>query len=494
MLQWKTINGYNLLALIYFMPFRTFAFISLLSALFFTAVKAANSQVSPKPKTKPNVVFIVVDDMNTLGVKKNYPQLKIPATTKLMEESYYFSNGTCAAPVCNPSRTAFFSGISPHNTGSYFNGVNPWLESQSLAATEVMPETFQKNGYTTWAGGKIFHVLPNDGREKKMFDNEIFKGNYGPFSDREDNFGKGRWNVIHPWTGPDTDFTDVVNADRLVEFLSQSHNKPFFAYFGLYRPHSPYTAPKKFYDLYKGVNFTPPPGFESNDLEDVPTWGKQLAGNMNFMQREGMSKREVWMEYMRAYCANTSFADWNVGRVLEALDKSAYADNTIVIFISDNGFHTGVKNHWQKGTLWNASSNIPFLIRLPGKKKMVLPQTVNTIDIYPTLIEFCGLQPPEHTLDGKSMVPLFRNPSSSWGRNGLTFYGEGFTGVLSQRYRYIRYPDGTDELYDHKSDPYELKNISNEPSMAAVKKEMNRSVPSIFAKSLGGKSVGQPEE
>lgn len=454
----------------------------------------AKTSGSSAPPARLNVLFIVVDDMNTLGVKKEYPQLQIPAISKLMEESYYFKNGTCAAPVCNPSRTAFFSGRSPHNTGSYFNGINPWLLSPSLAVTEVMPETFQKNGYITWGGGKIFHVLPNEGREKKMFDNAIFKGNYGPFSDKAHNFGRGRWNVIHPWTGPDTDFTDVMNADRLVEFLSQPHDKPFFAYFGLYRPHSPYTAPKRFYDIYKDVKFTPPPGFKENDLEDVPAWGKQLAGNMDFMQRERMTKEEVWMEFMRAYCANSSFADWNLSRVIDALDKSHYANNTLVILISDNGFHTGVKNHWPKGTLWDASDVIPFLIRLPEKKKMVLPQTVNTIDIYPTLIEYCGLKAPAHSLDGKSMVPLFQNPTTTWARYGMTFYGEGFTGVLGERYRYIQYPDGTEELYDHKTDPYELKNIATDPSLAALKTEMKKSIPSTFAKSLGGKSVGQPEE
>lgn len=447
------------------------------------------------PKSKPNVLFIVVDDMNTLGVKKNYPQLKIPTIDKLMSESYYFVNGTCAAPVCNPSRTAFFSGVSPHNTGAYFNGTNPWLQSPVLAQTEVMPETFKKNGYTTWAGGKIFHVLPNDGREKKMFDNTIFKGNYGPFSDKAHSYGRGRWAVIHPWAGPDNDFTDVVNADRLVDFLSQNHDKPFFAYYGLYRPHSPYTAPKRFYDIYKNVKFTPPPGYDANDLDDLPPLAKQFAGDMkDQFFKEGLSKQQIWMELMKAYCANASFADWNVGRVIEALDKSPYAKNTIVILISDNGFHTGVKDHWPKGTLWDAADVIPFLVRLPEKRKAVCSQTVSTLDIYPTLLEYCGIKPPAHNLDGKSMMPVFHNPSEKWNRNSVTYYGEGYSGVRSERYRYIRYPDGSEELYDHKTDPYELKNIAGDPSVKNIKQELSKSVPAKFAKSLGGKGVSQAEE
>lgn len=469
-----------------------------LSLAIFIALSGCGSSVNKttaKPASKPNVLFIVVDDMNTLGVKKNYPQLKIPALEKLRDESFYFSNGTCAAPVCNPSRTAFFSGLSPHRTGAYFNGSNPWEQSPLLAKTEVIPETFKKNGYITWGGGKIFHVLPNDDREKKMFDNKIFKGNYGPFSDKEHSYGRGRWSVIHPWTGPDTDFTDVVNADRLVDFLSQNHDKPFFAYYGLYRPHSPYTAPKRFYDIYKDVKFTRPPGYDPDDLDDLPEMGKQFAGDMKRQFfREGLTREEVWMEMMRAYCANNSFADWNVGRVLEALDKSPYGDNTIVVLISDNGFHTGVKDHWPKGTLWDAADVVPFMVRLPQKKRMVCEQAVSTLDIYPTLLEYCGITPPAHELDGKSMVPIFRNPSLSWNRNSVTYYGEGFSGVRSERYRYILYPDGSEELYDHKSDPYELKNIAGEGNLQAVKDIMKKSVPASFAKSLGGKGKGQAEE
>ncbi|WP_343701208.1 sulfatase [Chitinophaga sp.] len=442
---------------------------------------------------KPNVLFIVADDMNRYSVLKNYPVLQTPAIDKLVSQSYLFTNASCAAPVCIPSRTSFFSGRYPHNTGAYFNGVNPW-ENPLLAATEVIPETFKKNGYETWGRGKSFHVELPDGREQAMFDNKIFKGGYGPFGLKKDWYGRNRWSVIKPWEGPDTDFPDVKNADAAIAFLSQAHDRPFFMYLGLFRPHTPYTAPKRFWDLYKDVQFTLPPGYLESDLDDVPGLGRELVDSMKNYSREGMTREEVLLTMLRAYCANTSFADWNLGRVLEALNKSPFAQNTIVIFCSDNGFHTGAKNHWVKSTLWDQADMVPMLIRLPDGKAYRCPQTVSLIDIYPTLVDYCGLKGPGHPLDGRSMVPILKNPAAKWERNGYTVYGAGYSGVCDERYRYIRYPDGSEELYDHKSDPYEHKNIASQKGMETVKKRLAATIPAKFAKSMGGRGEIRSEE
>lgn len=451
-------------------------------------VKNSGSAVSPKP----NVLFIVVDDMNRYSVLKNYPVLQTPHIDKLVSQSYLFTNASCAAPVCIPSRTSFFSGRFPHNTGAYFNGVNPW-ESPELASTEVIPETFKKNGYETWGRGKSFHVDLPGGREQAMFDNKIFKGGYGPFGLKKNWYGRGKWSVIQPWEGPDSDFPDVRNADAAIEFLSQAHDKPFFMYYGLFRPHSPYTAPKRFWDLYKDAKFTLPPGYSKNDLDDVPAMGRELVDSMK-AEKPGMSKEQVWMMRMRAYCANYTFADWNLGRVLDALDKSSFVKNTIVVFCSDNGFHNGAKDHWAKSTLWDQADMIPLVIRLPDGKAYRCPQTVSLVDIYPTLVEYCGLKGPEHTLDGKSMMPIFKDPQVKWDRNGYTVYGAGFSGVRDERYRYIRYPDGSEELYDHEKDPYEHTNIANEKGMEAVKKKLAATIPSTFATSMGGRGEVKSDE
>jgi arylsulfatase A-like enzyme len=443
--------------------------------------------------SRPNVLFIVADDMNAYAFLKNYPLLKTPALDKLTSQSYYFQNATCAAPSCIPSRASFWTGVSPHKTGSYFNAQGVW-DNTILSTTEVMPETFKKSGYTTWGRGKSFHLELNDNREEKMFDNKIFKGGYGPFTDKQTTgAGAKRWMNIQPWEGPDSDFPDVKNADAAVEFLSQQHDKPFFMYYGLFRPHSPYTAPKRFYDLYKDVQFTLPPGYVPNDLSDVPEAGRELVDSMKNIRRAGMSSQQAWLEYMKAYCANYSFADWNIGRVIEALDKSEFAKNTIVVFVSDNGFHNGTKEHWTKFTLWDQSDVIPFLVRLPNGKAYRCPQTVNLVDIFPTLLEYCGINGPQHTLDGKSMMPVLKNPSTKWERNGFTFFGENYSGIRNERYRYIRYGDGSEELYDHVKDPYENNNIAKEPAMRKIIQELAKSIPTTFAKSLGRKAKGGDE-
>lgn len=444
------------------------------------------STLLAKNKTRSNVVFIVVDDMNTWSMLKDYAPLRTPALDKLKSESLYFKNAVCNVPVCIPSRTSFFTGMAPYKTGAYYNNKETW-NTPLLSQTEVLPETFKKSGYTTWGRGKIFHVNINGNREEEMFDNKVFKGGFGPFAEKSYWYASSNWFSIKPWTGPDTDFPDVKNSDEAINFLAQKHNKPFFLYYGLFRPHTPYTAPKRFFDMYKDEDIKLPPGYLKDDLSDVPQMGRELVDSMAKYRKAGLTKEEVWLKMIKGYCANTSFADWNVGRILKALDESEYGKNTIVIFVSDNGFHTGTKNHWLKATLWEQADVVPFLIRMPDKKAYVCPQTVSLMDIYPTLIEYCNLQPVKHQLDGESMVPIFDNPNYAWDKPGFSCYGENYSSVRDQRYRYIRYPDGTEELYDHHHDPYEHKNIAKNESSRKIIKKLSLAIPLYFAPSLGGK-------
>ena len=450
-------------------------------AMLLSAVKV-NAQVA-SGGSRPNVLFIVADDMNKWSLKKDYPALKVPALEKLASQSLYFENATCAAPVCVPSRASFFSGKYPHFSGVYRNGPDVWNNSELLKEVEAMPELFKRNGYTTWAGGKTFHVPLPGAREKNMWDNQVFHGGYGPFFS-----GRGHWNDIKPWEGPDTDFTDVVNADKAVAFLAEKQDKPFFMYYGMYRPHSPYTAPKRFHDLYEGVSFPMPPGYLENDLDDVPENGKDLSKGLPMLAKSGLSKKEGFQAYLKAYCANYSFADWNIGRVIDALDRSPYGRNTIVIFVADNGFHNGTKNHWAKQTLWEQADAVPFLIRLPNGKAYTCPQTVSLVDIYPTLVEYCNLSDPKQKLDGNSLASILKKPQAKWDRPGLTTLGEKYSSVRSEQYRYIQYPDGAEELYDHKKDPYEHNNLANEPSMRQVIAKLSKHVPAHFQKSVPTKN------
>ncbi len=455
----------------------------LIAILSLLSINVCTAQWEKEHDQKPNVLFIVVDDLNSFSMLKDYPALETPNIDKLLSQSYYFKNATCAAPVCNPSRAAMFSGRYPHNTGVYFNGVNPYTKSV-LTKLELLPEMFKRNGYTTWGKGKSFHY--NIGkREQEMFDNhQTAKGGYRPFMPKDDWYGANKWSTIKPWEGPDTDFPDVVNGDAAISFLQKKHEKPFFLYYGLWRPHTPYTAPKRFFDLYKDKKITVPPGYMEGDLDDIPPLGRELsqhgASAMKHYTKEGYTKRQVWLKLMKAYCANTSFADWNVGRVLDALDKSGYAKNTIVVFCSDNGFHNGTKERWAKSTLWEQADVVPFLVRLPDYEHHECMQTVNLIDIYPTLVEYCGLEAPKHTLDGKSIVPVLKNPNVMWERPGFTSYGKQYSSVRSQRYRYIRYPDGTQELYDHKDDPYENENIAGDTESKPIIDRLSQAIPKNF--------------
>jgi len=462
---------------------------SIFIALIFSSI-ALSSQT--KDKKKPNVLFITVDDMNTWGVLHNYPQLKVPNIRKLVSESYYFNNASCAAPICIPSRAAFFTGVYPHKTGLYNNVSDGWEKSSLLKQAETIPEFFKRSGYETWGRGKTFHVKLPGKREENMFDNEVYHGGFGPFADQaHQNKSNKHWYGIQPWEGPDTDFPDVKNVDAAMEYLSKSHDKPFLMYLGIYRPHSPYTAPKRFFDQYDEKKMTVAPGFLKDDLADVPEMGKALSKGMKTLNITGQTESESLSKYLTAYCAGYSFADWNIGRIMDALDKSELAKNTIVVFCSDNGFQNGTKDHWTKNTLWEASDAIPFLIRLPNGKAYTCPQTVNTIDIFPTLIDYCELGNPKQKLDGKSLVPILKDYKHKWTRPGLTTTGEGYASIRSERYRYIRYPDGSEELYDHRSDPYEHLNLAGKATMKAVIAELSKNIPANFAKSLSEKTPGK---
>lgn len=435
---------------------------------------------------KPNVIVIVADDMNMWSMSKDYRELRTPNLDKLKEQSLFYKNASCAAPVCIPSRASFFSGKSPQTTGAYLNNRNAW-EANSLSSTEVIPETFKRNGYTTWGRGKIFHAPINGDRQNIMFDNKVVEGGFGPYAPEEYHYAKSKWFSIKPWEGPDSDFADVRNTDAAIAFLEEKQERPFFLFLGLYRPHTPYTAPKRFFDQYKDVEFNNPPGYMENDLDDVPLPGRELVDSLKKYKKRGLHKIEVYKELLRGYCANYSFADYNIGRVVDALDNSPYRDNTIILFYSDNGFHNGTKNHWVKSTLWEQADAVPFLVRLPDKKGGQRNQTINLIDVFPTLIEYCNLKAPSHSLDGKSMVQTFVNELYEWDRPGFTCYGENYSSLRDERYRYIRYPDGSEELYDHESDPYEHHNLASSKNYRAVKNRLAKNVPSHFAQSLGGR-------
>lgn len=434
---------------------------------------------------KPNVLFITVDDMNGWGIKKEYPLAKTPYLDKLAAQSVNFTKAVCASPVCTPSRAAFFSGMYPHKTGAYYNGGQHYGEQSTLKNIELLPELFKRNGYETFGRGKIFHEEVGKEREEAMFNNRpIYKGGFGPFGKEETWVGPGNFQSVQAWEGPDSDFPDVLNADATIQFLNQDHKKPFFCYLGLWRPHTPYTAPKRFFELHSEKNIVPSPAYLKGDLLDVPPMGRDLVDSLwRFGGRKNLDSAHVVLKRMMyGYLATTSFADWSVGRVMEALDGSAHAQNTIVVFSSDNGYHTGDKERWQKGTLWEKSAYTPLMIRLPNGIVLDCPETVNLLDIYPTLVELCKLDPPKHYLDGISLVPLLKGEKQKREPSLMT-YGINYSSITDGRFRFIRYPDGSEELYDHSTDPHEWNNLKGKKK---IRKKLEKYIPKEWAESLGG--------
>ncbi len=447
---------------------------------------------------RPNVIVIITDDQNGYGFYGGYPGTRVPAMDRLKESAVTFQHAYTAAPVCGPSRAAFFSGLYPHTSGAYKNGADPWRKT--LADIESLPELFQRSGYTTFGAGKLFHARLAEGREEALWDNDVFHGGFGPFPREEDiirdpgevpDGGGSKFWGVSEWTGPDEDFPDTVNANNSIEFLRKEHEKPFFLVYGLWRPHNPYTAPKRFFDLYDPEKITAPPGYKEGDLYDVPPGGRRLSDIWG--QRwlnSGKAHPENWKRILHGYLAATSFADWNVGRVLDALDSSAYADNTIVIFWSDNGYHLGEKNHFEKATLWEWSARIPAAVRIPGNPNngRVVQQPIVSIDFFTTLLDYCALEQPAHEPGGLSLRPLLEDPDTKWQRPAITTYGEKLFSARSERYRYIRYPDGEEELYDHHKDPNEFINLANKPDYRYIIDKFKKWIPEKFATDLGGRN------
>lgn len=442
---------------------------------------------------RPNVVLIITDDQNDYLSEASGVEVHTPHLDRLRKESISFSRAYCASPVCGPSRAALFSGLYPHHTGAYLNGSDPWRTSRQLDAAETLPELFRRSGYHTWGMGKLFHAKLPEARVPKQWDNNArANGGFAPFGDEEHQF-EGKFFSVQEWDRPDQEFPDVKSADAAIEFLKNYQgDKPFFVTYGLWRPHNPWTAPRRFFDRYDSSKISfPPPGYDQSDLRDVPEGGRVLSKiYATRWNRFGDSNPEAWRRIMHGYLACTSFADWNIGRVINALNASRFNENTLVIVTSDNGYHVGEKHHYGKSTLWEKSANVPMLIRLPKKKHAGTTSraTVGLIDLYPTLVEQCRLETPSQKLDGRDLSPVLTDPTAEWNHPAITTYGEGRFAVRSGPWRYIRYPDGQEELYDHRADPHELKNLSRDSEHADRKEAFRELIPDTWEPSLGGRN------
>lgn len=423
-----------------------------------------------------NVLFLVVDDLNTwlLGDTNRYSgKVVAPNIRKLADSGVLFNRAYTAAPYCSPSRTAFLSGVSPWNSGVYDNGART-EESVALQNAVSFPELFKKSGYYTASYGKIAHGW----NSRNAWDDSInHKRDPIPPNAPFLSFTRGEqdWGPTHLAA---EDMNDTSYADAAIKQLQKKHDKPFLIACGLFHPHMPWYVPQKYFDMFPLDEVTVPELLE-NDLDDVPPLARELTkGKSNFVAavlKNGLHKQGV-----QAYLATTAYSDAQMGRVLDALEKSPYRDNTIVVLISDHGFHLAEKDHWQKATLWEEATHCLMMFRVPGltHEGGVSERFVSLQDIYPTLAELCVIEAPDY-VDGRSMIPLLENPKAEWKSTAMSSLMDRYVTIRNERFRYTRYSEDQEEFYDCEKDPHEWTNQINNPEYATEIKKLRTSVPAL---------------
>lgn len=424
---------------------------------------------------QPNVLFLSVDDMNDWVGVLGYEPARTPHIDRLAARGVLFRNAHAASPKCNPSRTAILSGLRPSTTGVYGN--SEWWKP-NLPDVVMLPRYFKENGYYAAGGGKVFHHTPGfnppDSWDEyfDLVDDLKTEGFLIPYR-RPDNISSFDWG---PLDKSDMEMGDGATVQWAEQFLARKHDKPFFLAVGLFQPHLPFYAPRSWYDAV-GYGEAPVPYAPLDDLDDVPEPGRRLAAS-RLNDLELIEEHGDLDDVVRAYTACIRHADALVGRILDALDRSAYADDTVIVFWSDHGYHFGEKRHFAKDTLWERSSHVPLAIAAPDVTRPggVSMRPVSLLDLYPTLVDLCNL-PARDELEGVSLRPLLTDPARRWARPAVMTFGRGNHAVRSERWRYIRYAEGDEELYDHDADPGEFDNLAGDPDYRRVIAEHKRWLP-----------------
>lgn len=441
---------------------------------------------------KPNVLFLAVDDMRAWAgcLNKDYPgKVHTPNIDKLAKQGRLFTNAHVPAPMCGPCRASILTGQLPSRLGIYSN--HQWVRPNHPDLVTI-PKHFKNNGYQVQGAGKIAHhtagFTPPD--EWHDFQEIDWEDPWDRPRSTYPNKGKTTRPKPHPISGmkisrhefdwgslPDGyDYHDPKSTDYAVNFIkSYKADKPFFLGCGIFRPHLPWYAPKNYFDLYPLNQIKIPSGLKKDDLDDVPPSGKKTTRSRDY---KTITNAKKYKEALQAYLASISFADAQIGRVLDALRNSPHAKNTIIVLWSDHGWHHGEKNHWHKWTLWEDATNIPFIVAGPMVKQAGVSTDVpvSTLSLYPTLIDLCQLPKPKQILDETSLAPLLKNPQAKWKEAIVIQRDKGECAVRTNTHRYIRYANGDEELYDHTNDPHEWNNLANQPASKPIITAMQKHV------------------
>jgi len=452
---------------------------------------ALSLQAGESSAARPDVLFIAVDDMNDwITLLDPEAPIDTPHLKRLAARGMLFSRAYAASPACNPSRTAVLTGHSPANTGVYGNA-SDWRRALPDAVT--LPQAFMRSGYRVEGAGKIFHHhLAGAFHDQASF-HDFLPMPWPPDApmppgklNRLPGYGSANtdWGA---WPAVESEALDVRSVDWCIERLQRPHTGPLFLACGLFRPHMPFFVPQRWLDRYPSET-TVMPVRRPGDLDDVPREALQLhaadAGRFWRGMMEGEQQIEgSWREAVRCYQAAATFADAQIGRLIDALDATPRGKSTVIVLWSDHGYQLGEKDSWEKFTLWEKATRVPLIMVAPGVAAAgaTCARPVSLLDLYPTLVELCGLEATTK-LDGISLVPLLREPSSPWERPAVMTFQQGNHAIRSERYRYIRYAGGDEELYDHLVDPHEWTNLASQIELEGVKREHAKWLPRRNAK------------
>ncbi|MEM7697850.1 MAG: sulfatase [Verrucomicrobiota bacterium] len=431
---------------------------------------------------RPNVLLIVIDDLNDyVGCLGGHPDAKTPHIDALAERGVLFTNAHCNSPVCNPSRASLWTGLHPHITGITTNHSGFFRDLAEFADIVTLPQAVGAAGYRTIGLGKLFHLghgnrIGDDWQQQRKY-------GYGPRLDPHLNYTEG--DGLSDWGIPTADrwrrggpkpedpfaasFDDEI-ASRTSDLLKDRHDRPFLIGCGLFRPHTPLYATEEDFAQFP-IEAISLPEVKSDDNADLPYFGKKPRREIDIeapglWQHDWVLANDAWAEIVQAYLAAVWSADAAVGKIISALDKSEYAENTWVILFSDHGWHLGEKEHWGKAALWEQTTRVPLIVMGPGVAAARCDAPVDLLSIYPTIMDIIGVES-LHRLDGESLLPYLRDPTKSNPGGIVTTFSDHHA-LRTDRWRYVRYSDGSEELYDHESDPNEWLNLAADTDHAIL--------------------------
>ncbi len=434
----------------------------------------------------PNILFIAIDDQNDwIGCMGGHPNAKTPNIDKLAARGTLFTNAHCQSPLCNSSRASLMMGLRPDSTGIY--GLAPWFRNlDEFKDLTALPQHLKAHGYTTYSTGKIYHGNYGRGKKDSEFDHLGPGATGAPFPEKKlvntpSNMRLVDWGLF---PHQDKDKGDYKIADWAVKTLDSKPEGPFFLSAGFFLPHVPCFATEKWFKLHPESE-TKLAKIKRGDRDDTPRFSWYLHWSLPEPRLRWLEQHDEWMNLTRSYLACTSFVDAQIGRLMEALERNGYADNTIIVLWSDHGWHLGEKGITGKNSLWDDGTRVPLIFAGPGISKGVSTQPAELLDIYPTLAELIETKAPAH-LEGLSLVPQLKDAASKRDRPAITTHNHDNHGVRSENWRYIRYADGSEELYDMQKDPNEWTNLIGKPGYEKIIAEHQKWIPKVSRKPAPG--------